>query len=226
MLSRRLAAIAEYIQACDTLLDVGSDHGLLPYWLLKQNRVRTALVSDVREEPLKQAQHTLRSFDSSRVRFYLSDGLRSIDEPFDTCVIAGMGSPNIQSILKASLDKVKQAQRILLQSNSDLASLRQFMADHQFKLMDECLIQERAHFYVIMHYAPTEQPQSISARERVLGPLLQHQRDPELITYYQHLLRKELRILRGRRLTSTPNYEILNAHLHALKEPHDGRSKT
>jgi tRNA (adenine22-N1)-methyltransferase len=221
MLSRRLSAIAEYVQDCDTLLDVGSDHGLLPYWLLKQNRIRTALVSDVREEPLKQAQHTLKSFDSSRVRFYLSDGLRSIDEPFDTCVIAGMGSPNIQNILVGGLEKAKKAHRILLQSNSGLSVLRQFMVDHQFELKDERLVKERAHFYVIMHYAPSHHKQFITPSECVLGTVLQHQNSVELIMYYQHLLNKELRIIRGRRLTSTPNYEILSAHLTRLKESHE-----
>lgn len=221
MLSRRLSALAEFVKDCDTLLDVGSDHGLLPLWLLKHNRIRRALISDVREEPLKQAQHTLRSYDSTRVRFFLSDGLRLIDEVFDTCVIAGMGSPNIQNILNADLQKARQAHHILLQSNSDLGSLREFMAEHNFALKDERLIQERAHFYVVMHYAPVHHKVSITPQDRVLGQRLQHQRSSDLITYYQHLLNKELRIMRGRRLTSTPNYEILNAHLKILKETHE-----
>ena len=51
-LSRRLAAIAEMVEEGSRLADVGTDHGYLPIWLVKTEKIPCAVAMDIGEGPL------------------------------------------------------------------------------------------------------------------------------------------------------------------------------
>ena len=219
MISRRLQRLAELVKDCDTLLDVGSDHGLLPLRCFELNKIKRAIVSDLNREPLKQAQKNLNHILASRIDFILSDGLQSINQPFDVLVIAGMGGLTIQSILQKNLSKVFKAQQIILQANSDVVKLRFFMQEQGIELIDESLVFERTHLYVILVYDPKSKLKDRSYSDLFLGPYLMHQYSSMIQAYYVDRLHREARRLSGQQLTSSTNYEILKTHLESLKSP-------
>ena len=61
-LSRRLAAIAEMVEEGSRLADVGTDHGYLPIWLVKTEKIPCAVAMDIGEGPLSRARDHVKAF--------------------------------------------------------------------------------------------------------------------------------------------------------------------
>ena len=40
MISNRLKMVADYVENCDFLADIGSDHGYIPIYLLKKGKIK------------------------------------------------------------------------------------------------------------------------------------------------------------------------------------------
>ena len=101
-ISNRLLKCAELIPACDTVADVGTDHGYLGIWLLQKGRCRRVIASDLRAKPLDSARKNAALYGvDDRMTFLQSDGLREfIPGSFQTLVLAGMGGDLISRILE------------------------------------------------------------------------------------------------------------------------------
>lgn len=115
-LSPRLRLLAQWVPQGARLADVGTDHAYLPVWLDIQDRVSSAIASDLRPGPLARARETGRIHGARRVEYRLCDGLAAIQpEETDTIVIAGMGGENIAAILAAAPWTKDGAHTLLLQ---------------------------------------------------------------------------------------------------------------
>ena len=101
-LTPRLRAIAQQVPQGSVLADVGTDHALLPAWLLLEGRIPSAIASDLREGPLARAKETVEQHGvADRVSLRLCDGLSGIQAgEADVVAIAGMGGETIAAILE------------------------------------------------------------------------------------------------------------------------------
>ena len=93
-LPKRLTAIAELVPAGSRVCDVGTDHGLIPAWLVLNGVCPGAIASDVSANCLRRADETARSNGvADKIAFRLTDGLDGIDpELWDTLIVAGMAA--------------------------------------------------------------------------------------------------------------------------------------
>jgi len=219
MLSIRLQTIANLIQDCDILLDVGSDHGLLPYELLRSGRIKRALITDINELPLARAQVFFNQTDyKERVECILSDGLNEVQSDFDAVVIAGMGHHTILNIVRNGIDKLRHPHRqLLIQSNTNVPALRESMHQLGFTLINEALLNDRNHYYVVLKYAYNQHHVDFDACDVLIGPILRYCTTTLMMNYLEHLIKKEKNKMRGQNLTSTTNYEILMTHLREIQ---------
>ena len=71
MLNKRLRAIAELIKLCDTLFDVGSDHGFLPLYLLINKKIKKAIIGEINIGPLEQAKKNFMKYPELNCEFVL-----------------------------------------------------------------------------------------------------------------------------------------------------------
>ena len=84
-LSERLSAVAELARGARKLLDVGTDHGYIPVWFAQKGRYARIAASDINKDPLRRAMRSAEEYDvADRIEFFLSDGLKNVDEDFDT----------------------------------------------------------------------------------------------------------------------------------------------
>ena len=92
-LSKRLMAVACLVTPGNRLADVGTDHGYIPIYLIKENRIPHAIAMDVNRGPLLRAQEHIRMEGlEERIETRLSDGMKMLlPTEADTVVIAGMG---------------------------------------------------------------------------------------------------------------------------------------
>lgn len=185
MLSKRLNAIASFIDPCIKMCDVGSDHALLPVALLASKKIQKAIVVEVANGPLDKAKNEVASQGfTQNVDFYLSNGLKEVDQDMDCVVIAGMGYDTISMIISESYEKFKKIPQIILQSNSKHYDLRQFMNAYKFKCIDEDFIQDRNRSYIVMKYIYDDRTQKLSETDYLCGPILMKKNNVQ----YKHYL--------------------------------------
>jgi len=152
----RLNAVYNMVDKCNTFLDVGTDHGYLPIELIKNNKIKNAVVSDVNVGPLDNAKDNFKSNNlMDRAKFVLTDGLRDIDASvIDAVSICGMGGELILNILKNDEVKVKCFEYIVLQPMNSVDLVRRYLYENGFTIVDEDLVKDKKHFYNVLKVVP------------------------------------------------------------------------
>ena len=145
MNSKRLLAIASFLDNEDKVIDVGCDHGYLGIYLKENNLVNDLLLTDINSNALDNAINNINN-KGLNIKTLLTDGLYNIDlNDYNTITISGMGTSSIIDILK----KNNVINKIIIQSNNNLDELRSFMNDNNYYLADEITINENNIWYVI-----------------------------------------------------------------------------
>lgn len=100
-LDGRLSCIAGMVPPSRTVVDVGTDHGLLIAHLVGTGAAQRGIATDINPGPLAKAATLLRHRGLTRqVDALLTDGLRGLPRgEIDTVIVAGMGGELILRIL-------------------------------------------------------------------------------------------------------------------------------
>ena len=189
-LSMRLRAIAGMVTKGNRLADVGCDHGYLSIWLVSEKTVPSAIAMDVRPGPLSRARENITRYGlEDYIEIRLSDGLAKLEPgEGDTLVIAGMGGPLMERILK---DGAKVREGFQEQPQSDLPHFRHFLSEIGWEIVREEMIKEDGKFYPMMKAVRNNSGKKTvyTEEEAWFGPLLLEKRHPVLKEY---LLREEM----------------------------------
>ena len=203
----RLAAIADEVPICTLAADIGTDHALLPAFLLQSCRAKRVLASDIAPGPLARARETLLRHDLlDRAKLLLSDGLQAAEAYApDVLIIAGMGGETIRNILSASDYPMQSSAYLVLQPNTHAELLRAYLYQAGFEILRERAVRQGKHFYLILvAQAPrTPVPKTPTTAELFLGAL---QPDTAENTAYLRLqLRRCMSALRQIQKSAQPN---------------------
>ena len=157
-LQPRLHAIADKIAPGARLVDVGTDHGYLPIYLIQQGMISSAIATDIGEGPLDHARHTAARYGlSHQVTFRLCDGLAAVSpEEVDTVVIAGMGGETIAGILDAV--PWSKEKTLVLQPMTRAEWLRPWLTHNGYQILDESLVEDKGYIYPILQAAGGQMP--------------------------------------------------------------------
>lgn len=209
-LSERLKNVMELVIPGGTVADVGCDHGYVAISLVQQGKASSVIAMDVGKGPLNRAkEHIIQYGMEERIETRLSDGVAALSEGEADCLIcAGMGGKLITGILERGLSIVRQMQALVLQPQSDLSYVREWLRTHGFKIDAERMVCEDGKFYPMFRVVPTEtqmqyldtessdekeadlEKSQVGAmvRQRIedrYGPLLLAQADPVLYRYLE-----------------------------------------
>ena len=189
----RLRAIAGMVTKGNRLADVGCDHGYLSIWLVSEKTVPSAIAMDVRPGPLSRARENITRYGlEDYIETRLSDGLAKLEPgEGDTLVIAGMGGPLMERILKDGAKVREGFQELILQPQSDLPHFRHFLSEIGWEIVREEMIKEDGKFYPMMKAVRNNSGKKTvyTEEEAWFGPLLLEKRHPVLKEY---LLREEM----------------------------------
>lgn len=152
VLSERLLLIAEQIPQGSRLADIGSDHALLPAFLVKNGRVSFAVAGEVNPGPFKAAQRQVAEAGlKALIDVRRGDGLDVISPgEVDVITIAGMGGNLIVSILEAGKAKLAGVGRLVLQPNVGEEAVRRWLYAEGWSLIDEHILEEDGKIYEIL----------------------------------------------------------------------------
>ena len=180
MISDRLAAIAYMIDKNKVVFDVGSDHGLLPCFLVESEISPKVYAGDIAEGPLNHAKENIEKRGlTDRVIPVLSDGLAKANDDVDVVVISGMGYHTIFHILDSC--EIDRYQYFLIQANKDVDLVRKYISDHGYTIEDERIVHEDFYYQIIKFSADLHEP--YNDLEIKYGPVLLKKRDHIFLDY-------------------------------------------
>lgn len=188
-ISQRLLACAGLVSPGDRVADIGCDHGYLSIYLLTQGIARSAIASDIHEQPLLSAVTNAEKYGvRDKMDFYLSDGVRKLPRDFDCMVCAGMGADTMISILEAAPWLKSRQYRLILQCQSKTPALRRFLSEQGWRITEESVLRDGRFLYTVMEvYWEPEYPR-LTAGEWYFPPALLENPSHALPAYYRWVL--------------------------------------
>lgn len=151
-LSKRLQAIADFVAKDSTVCDIGTDHGYIPVYLIKENISRKVIGTDISKGSLNKIidlieKENLEEYIESR----LGDGLDILNpNEVDTLIIAGMGGILISEILENGRSLTENIENYILQPMVGAKDLRKYLEANRFKIISEELVFEEGKYYEII----------------------------------------------------------------------------
>ena len=150
-LSRRLQAVADCVPLGARIIDVGTDHAMIPVWLTQKERVSHAWASDIRPGPLQSARRLIEETGcEDDISLRLTNGLQGFGpDDGDTVIIAGMGGETMVNILSEA-PWTKENTLLILEPQSKHALLRGFLRDKGYAVRREFLVEDAGRIYPVM----------------------------------------------------------------------------
>ncbi|MFF2482000.1 tRNA (adenine(22)-N(1))-methyltransferase [Paenibacillus sp. NPDC058071] len=154
-LSKRLQTIADCVTPGSRVADIGSDHALLPVYLLQKGTASSAIAGELNEGPYEAARKQASDAGmTSRLNVRRGDGL-SVLQPgeADTVTIAGMGGSLMSDILEAGFaaGKLEGVKELVLQPNVGEDLVRGWLLRRDWFLQGETILEEDGKIYEVLH---------------------------------------------------------------------------
>ncbi|WP_415327898.1 tRNA (adenine(22)-N(1))-methyltransferase [Clostridium perfringens] len=182
-LSKRLKRIAEHVDKCESVADIGTDHGYIPIYLVKEGICKKAIASDINKGPIEKAKVNV-AFEgvSNKVKCLLGPGLNPLKVgEVNGVILAGMGGNLTRDILLADIDKVKKYDFIILQPAQNPEVLREFLYKNDYEIIDEDLIKDEGRFYELFKVKYNENSEKLVFEDELeyeVSPLLRKKNHP------------------------------------------------
>ncbi|MBQ0099493.1 MAG: tRNA (adenine(22)-N(1))-methyltransferase TrmK [Firmicutes bacterium] len=127
----RINKIVELIPKCETLADIGCDHGYISLGALKSGKVKKVIFSDISPLCLKKAQSNLCEYTNSGFALgIVSNGFTNL--PFtETAVIAGMGGEETIKIISSCKNL---PDNLVLQPMKNVDKVREYIVGLGYKI--------------------------------------------------------------------------------------------
>lgn len=184
MLSKRLLEIAKLVDKNKVVYDIGSDHGLLPCFLVTNHISNKVYAVDNKIGPLNHAKETIDKYNlNDKVIPLLSDGLDDVKDDGQIIVIAGMGYYTVMDIFEGK--DLSKYEKIIVQVNKDVDKLRQYISDHNYTIVDEVILKEDKFYQIVVFN--TEYHEKYSDIEIAFGPILLQKKEDILLEYLYDL---------------------------------------
>lgn len=183
-LSKRLQLIADVISKYkqgSVLADIGTDHGYLPCYLVKNKIISCAYACDVAQGPLDSSKETIKHYGlENQVFAMLGSGLKPVlDREVDMIAIAGMGSYLISEILEEHREYLRTVKVMFLQANANNDHLRKYLFANDWIIIDEQMVKDGGHIYEVMVVtARKNKAIRYSRKDEEFGPILMNNQSP------------------------------------------------
>ena len=200
-LDKRLLSCAEFVRAGAVFADIGTDHGYLPLFLLREGRITRAYLSDINRGPLSSAERNARAEGlSDKCEFILTDGAAALcDKGITDYAICGMGGELITRIIGDAPHLFTEGTRLILQPMTKQECVRRFLVENGFSVITERFSFDSGKYYVTVVAEYTGANGEISDEDAELGFKMAHDGDRvEYLGYLEGKKKAALKALNGK----------------------------
>lgn len=183
MLSKRLKAVADMVTMGNNAADIGTDHGYVPIYLVKNNISKQAYAMDINEGPLKIADKNIR-FEGldTKITTVLSNGMDKLkDNMAETVIIAGMGGDLIVDILSKGKN-IKGIKELVLSPHKRVDLVRKYLVGNHWKIAEERMVIDSGKYYIIIRAVKGEEKEYTDV-ELIYGRFLLEHKNKTLEQY-------------------------------------------
>lgn len=223
-LSKRLKWIVEKLNKVEVIMDVGTDHGYIPIYLIKNNIAQKVIASDINKEPLKKARINA-SLDGvlDKIDLRLGSGLSTLkDKEANGVIIAGMGGNLIRDILECDLNKVENLDYLILQPAQNPEVLRKYLYGNNYEILEEDICLDENQYYEI--FKVRYKSGDYIALDDIfyeISPIMLNNKLPLLKSYIENKIEKNKKVMSF----ITDNSEHAIARKNELKEKNNRLEK-
>ena len=184
-----MKAVASMVTPGSILADIGTDHGYVPISLVQRKKIPKAIAMDINKGPLERANaHIAESQLEEFIETRLSDGVKKLKVgEVDSILIAGMGGELVIHILSDGREVCRSVKELILQPQSELDKVRQFLRKNRYKIIDEDMVIEDGKYYPMMKVVPVDDdkfwrnlPEEAIPACDMYGPILLKNGNPSL----------------------------------------------
>ncbi|MBU5456022.1 tRNA (adenine(22)-N(1))-methyltransferase [Caproiciproducens sp. MSJ-32] len=209
-LSKRLKFIINNMENIDVLADIGTDHGYIPIYAVKNNLCKKAIATDVNKLPLDKAKlNAILEGVDDKLEFRLGNGLKPLNNnEANGVIIAGMGGNLIVNILEDSIKKVNELDYLILQPAQNPEVLREYLYNNNYEIIKEDLCLDENIYYELFKVKRK------NGENTKLDPIY-YEVSPKLIMEKHPLLKDylNLKIENYKRILSYINEDTENANI-------------
>lgn len=181
------------------IADVGTDHALLPAWLVARGLAPRAIASDRAAGPLRAARRSLDALGvGARVELRCGEGLAALAAgEAAVIVIAGMGGRKIVGIVDARRSLAAAHRRLVIQPQAHADEVRRWLCGAGWALVDEALCEERGEVRAVIAAEPvTTRRPPLGPLDEALGPVLRRRGGPLFVRMVAAMAREAESALR------------------------------
>lgn len=150
-ISKRLETIANLVTPGYRAGDIGTDHGFVPIYLIRNQISPFVIAADLSAGSLEKAkQNVLRAGLEDSIECRISDGLSSIlPGEVDSIILSGMGGILIDRILRSGVEVVRSAKELILSPHRNPELITQFAMEHHFRIIyDEIIFDKKKYYHI------------------------------------------------------------------------------
>ncbi|ATZ21486.1 tRNA (adenine(22)-N(1))-methyltransferase [Mesoplasma tabanidae] len=196
MLTKRLRTIADLIDCCNVVADIGTDHAYLPITLVKEKRTKFAYAVDVNKEPLSWAKKNIKQYNyNEKIQTILSNGLDFVFseniEKIDVVSICGLGSTTILEIIKKDNEKID---KYIICSNTEISSIRNWVLNKNYSIsFEDYIVDSQKGYWVVV--IEKNHNNLVNKKDILFGNKTFFQNNKQINTYYENEIKKYEKIL-------------------------------
>lgn len=196
----RLLSVAKEVIPGKPMADIGSDHALLPIYLISEEICPFVICGEFKDGPYARTNQavTLHGLGES-IEVRQGDGFEVLtSSEVATVVLAGMGGNTIIDILQRSLVKARSFDRLVLQPMNAIPELRALVNRWGWKIEKETVVWD-GDYYINISVAPRIwEEYHFTRMELEYGPyLMRNAWQQSVREYYESLILKYSRLLEG-----------------------------
>lgn len=219
-ITKRLENIANLVEKGKSVIDIGTDHGLVPLYLAKNNISKDIIATDISAKSLKKLEDKLDKNLENIIKTEVCDGLDGIDiKENQIAIIAGMGAITIIDILSKDIDKVKNFDYVICEGNIGNEKLRKFLNENNFIIDRDFLIKDGRKHYDIIRFK-NGKDRRLSLGEIYFGKFIYSENNPLLIKRIEQIYNKNLKFKENIEKYSKDKegLDLINERLEAIRE--------
>lgn len=191
MLSKRLEQVALMVTKGNIIADIGTDHGYVPIYLIKNKICPKAYAMDINKGPIEIAKKNIISYGlENQITTLQSDGLDMLEPNMaDTVIIAGMGGELIVNILEKGLERLENCQKplneLVLSPQKRIDMVRKYLIDNSWQIVDEKMLIDMNKFYTVIKAKKGREKVDYRPEELLYGRILLNRKDEILRQYLE-----------------------------------------
>lgn len=162
-ISKRLITVAGMIEDCESLVDVGTDHGYIPIFLLNNKKVSYAIASDINKGPIDKAKKNINIYNlKNSIQCRLGGGLTTVEKgEVEVAIISGMGGNLIRDIIEERFEVFKSLKYAILQPVQNPEVLRKYIYDRGLRILEEKILKDEGVYYQILKVKYDNNPKDV-----------------------------------------------------------------